>query len=105
MPEMSPTGSRWRPDDVAQVVLVDVVVDAFEQPMHLEVGIGYKMADATRELHDRRTDPHQLADRANPRAEQRLQVEIAPLRTADQLQRSDAPGTLDVVYSVVPLVE
>ncbi len=71
----------------------------------LEVGVGEQVGEPAGELRPPAVDAHQPADHVDAAGTQRVEVERAVLRAADELQRRQPAGPVDVVDLVVALVE
>ena len=105
----SPDRRRRRARRLAELaietVFGGVVVAQVEQATLLEVGGRAHVGERTRELRPMSAPPDQSADEPYPVCGDGVQVEVAPLRRPDQLQRRQPPGAADVGHLVPALVE
>ena len=76
-----------------------------EQPVHLEIGERARVGQRSGELGDAVAEPAESTDDPDPEITQRVEVDRASLRGADELGRGEMAGADDVVERVVPLVE
>ncbi len=81
------------------------LVEAIEQPVHLQIGQPADVGQRAGELGDAVADRRQASDDAHAAIGQRVEVDRPVLGRPDQLRRRQVAGADEIVHLVVALAE
>ena len=94
-----------RADEIGDVVLIDPLVDAADEPRLLQIGVGDEAPQPAGAQRSRAADRHEAPHELDAEGLQGMEVDLSAVVASHHLHGCVAAGTLEILHLIPSLVE